>query len=60
MRIPKKLVLISVLFLASATAFTQQKDYRVVATTSWTAALAMADRGHGHRRAGAVRTSTSG
>lgn len=42
MRIPKKLVLISVLFLASATAFTQQKDYRVVATTSWTAALAMA------------------
>jgi hypothetical protein len=42
MHIPKKLVLVSVLVLAAVTASAHQKHFRVVATTSWTAAFAMA------------------
>ena len=42
MHILKKLVFTSFLVLAAMTAFAQQKQYRVVATTSWTAAFAMA------------------
>ncbi len=38
----KKMVLVSLLVLAAATTFAQQKHYRVVATTSWTAAFATA------------------
>lgn len=42
MCIPKKLVLVSVLVLVTVCSFTQQKQFRVVATTSWTGAFAMA------------------
>ena len=38
----KKLALVSVLVFAAMTAVAQQKQFRVVATTSWTAAFAMA------------------
>jgi ABC-type Fe3+-hydroxamate transport system substrate-binding protein len=42
MQILRKLMLVSVMVLAAITAFAQQKQYRVVTTTSWTAAFAMA------------------